>query len=55
MARQLRVEYKGVFYHLISRGNQKGQIFWNDKDREEFTKILKRTKERYGYLLANLL
>lgn len=51
MARQLRIEYESAFYHVTSRGNQKELIFWDDKDREEFKKILKRTKERYGYLL----
>jgi putative transposase len=51
MARQLRIEYKGAFYHVTSRGNQKEQIFWDDKDREELRKIIKRTKERYGYLI----
>lgn len=51
MARQLRIEYEGAFYHVTSRGNQREKIFWDDKDKEEFKKILKRTKERYGYLL----
>jgi len=51
VARQLRIEYEGAFYHVTSRGNQKERIFWDDKDREEFKRILKRTKERYGYLL----
>lgn len=51
MARQLRIEYEGAFYHVTSRGNQKGQIFWDDHDKDRFIKILRRTKERYGYLL----
>jgi REP element-mobilizing transposase RayT len=51
MARQLRIEYEGAFYHVTSRGNQKEQIFWDNKDREKFKNILKRTKERYSYLL----
>ncbi len=51
MARQLRIEYEGAFYHVTSRGNQRERIFWDDRDREEFKKILNRTKERYGYLL----
>jgi putative transposase len=51
MARQLRIEYEGAFYHITSRGNQKGHIFWDERDRHEFKKILVRTKERYGYLL----
>lgn len=51
MARQLRIEYEGAFYHITSRGNQRGKIFWDDKDRERLKTILERTKERYGYLL----
>jgi len=51
MARQLRIEYDGAFYHVTSRGNQRGKIFWDDRDRERLKTILERTKERYGYLL----
>ena len=50
VVRQLRIEYEGAFYHVASRGNQREKIFWNDKEREEFKSILKRTKERYSYL-----
>ncbi|MCL0065836.1 transposase [Dehalococcoidia bacterium] len=51
MARQLRIEYEGALYHITSRGNQRGQIFWHDGDKVEFNSILKKTKERYSYLL----
>jgi len=51
MARQLRIEYEGAFYHITSRGNMRGQIFWDKRDRKQFIEILKRTKDRYGYLL----
>ena len=51
MARQLRIEYEGAFYHITSRGNQREKIFWDTKDRERLKAILERTKERYGYLL----
>jgi hypothetical protein len=51
VARQLRIEYKEAFYHVTSRGNQREQIFWDDRDREELKKILQKTKERYGYIL----
>ena len=47
MARQLRIEYEGAFYHVTSRGNQRGKIFWDDKDRKKLKAILERTKERY--------
>jgi len=51
MARQLRIEYEGGFYHITSRGNQREKIFWDAKDRERLKTVLERTKERYGYLL----
>lgn len=51
MARQLRIEFKSAFYHITSRGNLRDRIFYDNKDRERFLDILKRTKERYSYLL----
>jgi len=51
MARQLRIEYEGAFYHVTSRGNQRGKVFFQSKDMEKFLEILGRTKERYGYNL----
>ena len=51
MARQLRIEFSGAFYHITSRGNLRESIFYDYKDRIRFLEILKRTKERYGYLL----
>ena len=51
MARPLRIEFEGAFYHITSRGNLRDRIFFDDKDRETFLEILRRTKERYGYLL----
>ena len=51
MARQLRIEFNGAFYHITSRGNLKEKVFFEDKDREVFLEILKKTKERYGFIL----
>ncbi|MCF6156076.1 MAG: hypothetical protein E3K36_12715 [Candidatus Brocadia sp.] len=51
MARPLRLEFEGAFYHITSRGNLRVRIFLDDKDREKFLDILRRTKERYGYHL----
>ncbi len=51
MARQLRVEFEGAYYHITSRGNRREHIFFNKQDKEKFLEILKRTKDRYGYLL----
>jgi putative transposase len=51
MARQPRIEFQGAFYHVTSRGNMRESIFLDDIDRGRFIEILKRTKERYKYLL----
>jgi len=40
MARQLRIEYPGAFYHVTSRGNQKQPTFLSDEDRHYFLKCL---------------
>jgi hypothetical protein len=31
MARPLRVEYSGAFYHVINRGNKQEKIFKNNR------------------------
>lgn len=36
MARQLRIEYPGAFYHVTFRGNEKKEIFKSKFDREKF-------------------
>jgi putative transposase len=47
MARQLRIEYEGAFYHVTSRGNLRDRIFFDNRDREKFIDILKRTEVYY--------
>jgi putative transposase len=51
IVRQLRIEYEGALYHVTSRGNLRDRIFFDDRDREKFIDILRRTKERYSYIL----
>ena len=36
MPRKLRIEYPGAIYHVMSRGDRRENIFWNDQDRESF-------------------
>jgi hypothetical protein len=36
MARQLRIEYAGAIYHVMSRGDRKEAIFLDDEDRRGF-------------------
>ena len=40
MPRQLRVQYPGAMYHVMSRGNQRKDIFPDDVDRQDFLKTL---------------
>ncbi len=44
------MEFESAFYHITSRGNLRDSIFFDDKDREKFLDIVRRTKESYGYL-----
>jgi REP element-mobilizing transposase RayT len=46
MARQLRVEYAGGIYHVMSRGDRRESIFVDDEDRLRFLKTLGETCER---------
>ena len=48
MARPLRVEYPGAFYHVIHRGNAGENIFKSIRDREKFLEYLQAAVERYG-------
>jgi len=40
MARPLRIEYEGAFYHVTARGNERKDIFKNACDREKFLKYV---------------
>jgi putative transposase len=51
MARPLRIEYEGAFYHITARGNERHTIFYDKTDYERFKSYLKEAKERYGYIL----
>lgn len=40
MARSLRIEYPGAFYHVMARGNRREAIFEDDDDRRYFLKAV---------------
>jgi putative transposase len=40
MGRQLRIEYAGAIYHVMSRGDRRENIFLDDEDRRAFLKTL---------------
>ncbi len=47
MARPWRIEYEGALYHVLSRGNQQQDIFFQDGDRRSFLKAIGQMSERY--------
>jgi len=51
MARKPRVHFPGLLYHVISRGNQRQDIFLDDKDLEAFLSYLFEYKTRYPFHL----
>lgn len=47
MARPLRIEYPGAFYHVTARGNERKDIFRDEKDRDRFLAYLETAVVRY--------
>jgi len=39
MARKIRIEFPGVFYHILARGNNKQVIFKDDQDYNTILKV----------------
>jgi REP element-mobilizing transposase RayT len=48
MARPLRIEYPGAWYHVTSRGNERREIFRDDKDRIRFLSTLKESIDQFN-------
>jgi REP element-mobilizing transposase RayT len=51
MARPLRIEYPGAFYHVLNRGQRQEAIVVDDRDRERFLLCLERMVERYHVIV----
>ena len=51
MARPLRIEYEGAFYHVINRGLERREIFRQPKDYEYFLGLLEYIYEKYGVIV----
>jgi REP element-mobilizing transposase RayT len=47
MARPLRINYPGAFYHVTSRGNERKAVFKSKRDREKFLEYLETASLRY--------
>lgn len=48
MPRRPRICFDGATYHAMSRGNRKGFVFMDDRDRRRFLKIVAGALQRYG-------
>ncbi len=48
MARPLRIEYPGAFYHVLNRGQRQDVIVDDDQDRQRFVFCLERMAKQYG-------
>jgi REP element-mobilizing transposase RayT len=51
MARPLRIEYSGAFYHVMNRGNAGEKIFAGKRDREKFLEYVEKAVERFSLVV----
>jgi putative transposase len=51
MGRQPRLIADGLVYHALNRGNNRGRVFFDDADFQQFLHALAQTKERYPFRL----
>jgi putative transposase len=49
MPRQMRIEYPGAIYHVLSRGDRRASIFRNDGDCHDFLKTLAEACRKTGF------
>jgi REP element-mobilizing transposase RayT len=51
MARPLRIEYEGAYYHITARGNEKRKIYFTKSDYAKFKGYLAEAKKKYGIII----
>ena len=51
MARRLRIQYAGAVYHVMSRGDRREAIFYDEEDRERFMGTLAERCGRTGMVV----
>jgi putative transposase len=51
MTRTGRVLLENVYYHIISRGNQKQHIFLEDSDFKKYLELIRRYRKKYKFRL----
>ena len=47
MGRAWRIEFEGALYHILSRGNEQKDIFYDDQDRQLFLQTIGEMSERF--------
>lgn len=58
MVRRARVEYPGAVYHVIQRGNNKGDVFESPEKKDYFINLLSKSVavdgvELYAYVIMS--
>jgi hypothetical protein len=53
MGRSWRIEYEGALYLILSRGNEPGDIFYDNTDRGRFLDIIGELSERFAVDIQN--
>jgi len=51
MARPLRIEFPGAFYHVTARGNERKPLYRDDTDRQRFLALLADVAEQFHVLV----
>ena len=51
MARPIRIEFAGAFYHVTARGDRQEDIYLSDQDRIGFLSILEQVCNRFNWLV----
>jgi hypothetical protein len=49
MPRQVRIQYLGAMYHVMSRGNRRQEIYSDDVDPQDFRKTLAHASRPRGF------
>ena len=55
MARSIRIQATGAFYHVMARGNRREDIFHDDDDRRFFLHALSQACEMTGWRVHDLV
>ena len=50
MARSARIQFPGAVYHISARGNHQENIYFSDRDRKLFLRLLDNAAKRYNWI-----